>query len=84
MRKIMDPILHVVSILEYWATILGPFGDPGGASRGLVVCSVRGLGQLLRLRLVALRKLLGFPTWASESNCQGAGTETPSHVPHPD
>ena len=29
MAKIMDPILPILSILEYWAIILGLFGGPG-------------------------------------------------------
>ena len=29
MAKIMDPILPILSILEYWAIILGSFGGPG-------------------------------------------------------
>ena len=29
MAKMMDPILPIVSILRYWAIILGSFGGPG-------------------------------------------------------
>ena len=29
MAKIMDPILPILSILGYWAIILGSFGGPG-------------------------------------------------------
>ena len=29
MAKIMDPILPILSILGYWAIILGSFGSPG-------------------------------------------------------
>ena len=29
MGKIMDPILPILSILGYWAIILGSFGGPG-------------------------------------------------------
>ena len=29
MAKMMDPILPVLSMLEYWAIILGSFGGPG-------------------------------------------------------
>ena len=29
MAKIMDPILPLLSILGYWAIILGSFGGPG-------------------------------------------------------
>ena len=29
MAKIMDPILAILSILRYWAIVLGSFGDPG-------------------------------------------------------
>ena len=29
MAKIMDPILPILSILGYWAILLGSFGGPG-------------------------------------------------------
>ena len=29
MAKITDPILPMVAILRYWATIVGSFGAPG-------------------------------------------------------
>ena len=29
MAKIMDPILPILSILGYWAIVLGSFGGPG-------------------------------------------------------
>ena len=29
MAKILDPMLPILSILEYWAIILGFFGGPG-------------------------------------------------------
>ena len=29
MAEIMDPILPILSILKYWAMILGSFGGPG-------------------------------------------------------
>ena len=29
MTKIMGPVLSILSILGYWATILGSFGGPG-------------------------------------------------------
>ena len=29
MAKIMDPILPILSVLGYWAIILGSFGGPG-------------------------------------------------------
>ena len=29
MAKIMDPILPILSVLRYWAIILGSFGGPG-------------------------------------------------------
>ena len=32
MAKIMDPILPILSILGYWAIILGSFGGPGSSS----------------------------------------------------
>ena len=37
MAKIMDPILPVLSILGYWAIILGSFGGPGSSWLGSVV-----------------------------------------------
>ena len=33
MAKIMDPILSILSILGYWAIILGTLGGPGLGSR---------------------------------------------------
>ena len=39
MAKIMDPILPILSILGYWAVILGSFGGPGCSlleGRGLI------------------------------------------------
>ena len=32
MAKIMDPVLSILSILGYWAIILGTFGGPGSSS----------------------------------------------------
>ena len=52
MAKILDPILPVLSMLGYWAIILGSFGGPGnryvshnqwGFSRGYTVASITGL-----------------------------------------
>ena len=33
MAKIMDPMLPILSILGYWAILLGSFGGPGTHSR---------------------------------------------------
>ena len=52
MAKIMDPILTILSILGYWAIILGSFGGPGM----YIICTVgyldpQGLMQVLHSRI---------------------------------
>ena len=39
MAKIMDSMLPTLSILEYWAIILGFFGGPGSTTAGHGVAS---------------------------------------------
>ena len=53
MAKIIDPILPILSILGYWAIILGSLGGPGSSfpnsgcrSRGSLACLFCGLVKL--------------------------------------
>ena len=39
MAKIMDPILPILSILGYWAIILGSFGGPGTCALCVHACN---------------------------------------------
>ena len=43
MAKIMDPILPILSMLGYWAIILGYFGGPGCNKPRDRECGLRGL-----------------------------------------
>ena len=42
MAKIMDPIVPILSILGYWAIILGPSGGPGTCLFQRSCCSSHG------------------------------------------
>ena len=52
MPKIMDPILPIVSVLGYWAIIMGSFGGPGICSQ--ITATMSGL-LVPRIRLIAQR-----------------------------